>query len=66
VSVDARRAYRVGQVAAAIGVHRDTVRGWCRSGKLPCMKTPGGHYRISAAIVDAMVAMMAAFAPPSA
>jgi excisionase family DNA binding protein len=38
---------RMGAVARALGVHHDTVQGWCRNGWVTSSKTPGGHYRIS-------------------
>ncbi|OVE77920.1 hypothetical protein BVX98_01595 [bacterium F11] len=33
-------------VAKQLGVDLTTVVGWCRQGKLPSYKTPGGHRRI--------------------
>lgn len=31
------------QVAKMIGVNQKTIARWADAGKLPCMKTPGGH-----------------------
>lgn len=39
------RLLRTGEVAKRIGVHRETVRLWCKSGYLPAIKV-GAHYRI--------------------
>lgn len=33
------------EVAAMLRVHPRTVTRWARSGKLSCIKTPGGHRR---------------------
>jgi excisionase family DNA binding protein len=43
-----------GQVAAIFGVTTTTVKRWADSGRLPCFKTPGGHYRFKAADVEAL------------
>lgn len=40
------------EAAARQGVHRRTVRGWVRDGRLPARITPGGHYRILAGDLD--------------
>jgi excisionase family DNA binding protein len=37
------------EAAARQGVHRRTVRGWIRDGRLPAHLTPGGHYRVAVA-----------------
>ncbi|WP_101296858.1 IS607 family transposase [Halegenticoccus soli] len=40
------RSYSVGEFADELGVHRQTVKNWCRDGKLDFTRTPGGHRRI--------------------
>jgi len=40
------------EAAARQGVHRRTVRGWIRDGRLPALRTPGGHYRVLAGDLD--------------
>jgi excisionase family DNA binding protein len=35
-----------GQAAAIFSVDPDTVLRWIKSGKIPAIRTPGGHYRI--------------------
>lgn len=35
-----------GRVAARLGVHRGTIHAWILAGRLPAVRTPGGHYRI--------------------
>jgi putative resolvase len=54
-----RGPYRVGEVAEMLGVHRDTVQTWCREGKLPAIRTEGGHYRVFASSLDAFIASLA-------
>lgn len=46
---------RVGEAARLIGVHRDTVQRWCRTGALACVVTAGGHFRIDARALDKFV-----------
>lgn len=53
------RFYRVGEAAALIGVHRDTVQRWCRTGKLPAIRLPtwsnkAGQFRIRLSDVNAV------------
>lgn len=38
----------IGKFARSLGVHVDTVRAWCNSGKINYIVTPGGQRRISA------------------
>lgn len=40
---------RVGQLAQALGVHRNTVSNWIKSGKLPAVPTVGKRYAINTA-----------------
>lgn len=41
------------QVAARFAVDPKTVTRWARTGKLPSIKTPGGHRRYRESVVDA-------------
>lgn len=43
------------QVASRFAVDPKTVTRWAKEGKLPSIRTPGGHRRYRASIVDAMV-----------
>jgi excisionase family DNA binding protein len=47
-----------------LGVKPDTVLKWIRRGRLPAVKTPGGHHRIDAAVIDRLAAG-AACQPPA-
>ena len=38
---------RIGQLAEQLGVHRNTIRNWINSGKLPARSIPGKRYLIS-------------------
>jgi len=40
------RSYSVGEFADELGVHRQTVKNWCRDEKIYFTRTPGGHRRI--------------------
>lgn len=40
------RSYSVGEFADELGVHRQTVKNWCRDEKIDFSRTPGGHRRI--------------------
>jgi len=40
------RSYSVGKFADELGVHRQTVKNWCRDEKIDFTRTPGGHRRI--------------------
>jgi excisionase family DNA binding protein len=40
-----QRMKRTGTAAKAWGVDNATYRRWARSGKVPAVKTPGGHWR---------------------
>lgn len=39
---------RTGEVARLFRVDPKTVNRWVRRGKLPAVRTPGGHYRFKA------------------
>lgn len=40
------RSYSVGAFADEFGVHRQTVKNWCRDEQIDYTRTPGGHRRI--------------------
>lgn len=40
------RSLTTSEVAARLGVHRNTIIKWIEAGELLAWKTPGGHYRI--------------------
>lgn len=40
------------QVADRFAVDPKTVTRWARTGKLPCIKTPGGHRRYRESVID--------------
>jgi len=42
---------RVGQLAEKLGVHRNTVTNWIRSGKLKATATVGKRYRIEKGVL---------------
>ena len=39
--------FRVGSLAKALDVHRNTVRNWIKSGKLPAVSTVGKRYQLT-------------------
>lgn len=43
--------YTVKELADRWSANRKTVLNWIREGRLPAIKTPGGHYRISPEVV---------------
>ncbi len=46
---------RTGQVAALFGVDPKSVLRWAKRGRLPCVRTPGGHRRYPQAAIEALV-----------
>lgn len=44
--------YTVEEVARILGVDEETVRRWCRQGKIPGVKRFGREYRIPKASID--------------
>ena len=40
---------RIGQLADQLGVHRNTIRNWIRSGKLPARSMSGKRYLVTEA-----------------
>jgi excisionase family DNA binding protein len=49
------RRYSTGQVARLLSVTPDTVLKWIKGGRLPAVRTAGGHYRVAEDDVDALV-----------
>lgn len=45
----------VGEAAAALGVHIDTIKRWTREGKIEARRTAGGHRRYRRADVEALL-----------
>nr|MDO8113331.1 helix-turn-helix domain-containing protein [Candidatus Sigynarchaeota archaeon] len=43
---------RIGIAASMLGVCTRTIRRWDATGKITCTRTPGGHRRISLAIIE--------------
>lgn len=46
----------LGQAADLLGIHPTTLRRWADKGKIPFMRTPGGHRRFSKEDLDAFAA----------
>lgn len=44
------------QVADIFAVDPKTVTRWAQAGKLPCIKTLGGHRRFKQSVIDALIA----------
>jgi excisionase family DNA binding protein len=40
------------EAAAQLGVHRTTLRRWANHGDVPSMRTPGGHRRFAASVIE--------------
>jgi excisionase family DNA binding protein len=49
------RLLRPGEVAIEFRVAARTVSRWCRKGRLPSIRTPGGHRRIRESDVRALL-----------
>ena len=47
--------FRVGEVAAELGVHPRTVRRWLSQGRLPYVRLPGGERRIPRDVIDGLL-----------
>lgn len=48
-----------GQASKLLSVTSDTILKWIKQGKLPAIRTPGGHYRISEEDIDDYLALAA-------
>jgi excisionase family DNA binding protein len=44
------------EVAVMFGVNAKTVTGWARAGRIPCIKTLGGHRRFRASDIRDLLA----------
>jgi excisionase family DNA binding protein len=44
------------EVAQKFRVNRKTVIRWAGSGRIPCVRTPGGHARFRQSVVEALLA----------
>jgi len=45
--VKVKKYITTGEAAALFGVDPDSVLRWIKSGEIPAIRTPGGHYRIN-------------------
>ncbi len=52
-----------GQAAERLGVPPRTIHQWACDGKLPCVRTFGGHRRFAVADIDAMAILVKKAAP---
>lgn len=50
---------RISEAAALLGVHRDTLLRWADAGKVPHLKTLGGHRRFRRSAIAALAGQMA-------
>ena len=48
------------EVAGLLGVSANTVARWAREGRIPCLRTLGGHRRFARAVVEELVRQMKA------
>ena len=45
---------KTGEVAEMLGVHGKTVSRWAAEGRLPSVKTIGGHHRYPRSLIEAL------------
>lgn len=50
---------RISEAAALLGVHRDTLLRWADAGKVPHLKTLGGHRRFRRSAIAALAGQLA-------
>lgn len=50
-----RECMSVGEAAAALGVHSDTIKRWEKAGRITSMRTPLGHRRYRRADVEKLL-----------
>lgn len=55
-SQDARKVFTPAEVAALFRVDVKTVGRWAAAGRIPAIRTPGGHRRYPAVAVKALLA----------
>lgn len=48
----------VGKAARTLGVNPRTINRWCQHGRVRCVRTAGGHFRIAQSTVDSMFAAL--------
>ncbi|MEM3519590.1 MAG: helix-turn-helix domain-containing protein [Candidatus Hadarchaeales archaeon] len=53
------KMYRIGEAAALLGVHQNTIRRWEKEGKIRVVRAPGGHRKIPESEIKRL------FGPPS-
>ncbi len=53
-----------GQASEILAVTPDTILKWIKQGRLPAIRTAGGHYRISSEVVNALLAKNEANSSP--
>ena len=49
------RLISAAEAARRMDVNKSTMTRWIAAGKVPAFRTPGGHWRVRAVDVDAMV-----------
>jgi excisionase family DNA binding protein len=42
------------EVAERLGVADETVRQWCKAGRIPALRLPSGRFKIRSEVVDAI------------
>ena len=50
-----KRLISAAEAARQLGVDKATVARWCQQGKIPAVRTLGGHWRIRATVVHGMM-----------
>lgn len=58
--------YRIGQAADLLGVSTDTIRRWADAGRLPTVRTEGGHRMVEGEPLAALAVELAAERRPVA
>lgn len=48
------RAVSISVIARKLGVTSETIRKWCRAGRIDYVRTPTGRYKLTATAVDAL------------
>ena len=61
-----KRYLTTGEAARCCGVGINTVKRWIQKGELPCVITPGGHWRIPAEAYEQFIARLQAASPQPA
>ncbi len=58
--------FSVSQAAIRLGVCPKTIRRWDAAGRLHCLRTPGGHRRITPSELDRLLAITRGVSPSTA